>query len=188
MTLSSVMSIVASRPMRDLRGRAVQVAGREVPLLALAAVHRQLHDVAVGATERLVAVEQRLRRVGARGHVAQAAQRVAERGGVDDGGRAGRQAVDVDAEHQLRVGAIGDLEARLGLRVGREHHEQPSVEALGLERGRERHAHAGAGRLRGVWRHAHGEAGDGERGAQAAGRDEGLGRRIRSRLHLECRV
>ena len=50
--------------------RRVQVARRLAPLLSFAAVHRQLHDVAVGAVEGLVAVEERLNAVGARRNVA----------------------------------------------------------------------------------------------------------------------
>ena len=40
------------RSQRDRLRRAVEVAGRAVPLLAFAAVHRQLDGVAVGAVER----------------------------------------------------------------------------------------------------------------------------------------
>ena len=77
---------------RDLARRAVQVAGRAVPLLALAAVHGQLDRVAVAAAERLVPVQQRLHRVRARGQLAQRLQRIAEDAGLEGrGARPGAQ-------------------------------------------------------------------------------------------------
>ena len=93
--------------------RAVEIARRAVPLLPLAAIHRQLDDVAVGAAERLVAVEQRLHAV---------ARRAARRAGGAPDSRGPRRrwsrlarlpAVDVDAEDLLRLRAGLDLEARL---------------------------------------------------------------------------
>ena len=47
-------------PMLQLEGLAVDVAGLGLPLLALAAVGRELEDAAVGEVEGLVAVEQGL--------------------------------------------------------------------------------------------------------------------------------
>ena len=88
--------------------------GATIPLLALAAIHRQLDDVTVGAMKRLVLVQQRLHAVRAGRHVREA---------LDAGSRARRrrsrrsspgcQPVDVDAEDLLRLRAVVDLEPRL---------------------------------------------------------------------------
>ena len=59
---------------RDLFRRRVEVAGSLVPLLAFAAIHRQLDDVAVGAPERLVAMQERLDAVRAGGEIREAAR------------------------------------------------------------------------------------------------------------------
>ena len=81
MTLSSRTRIVAAGPRldHDLLGRAVEVPGRPVPVLSLAAVHGQLHAVPVGAVERLVPVQQGLDPVTTGRDLAQAFQRVAQR-------------------------------------------------------------------------------------------------------------
>ena len=51
---------IRARRDRHFLGRAVEVAGRLVPLLAFAAVHRQLDDVPVAAVKRLILVQQGL--------------------------------------------------------------------------------------------------------------------------------
>ena len=106
MTLSSVMAIVpGGRPVDgDLAGRAVEVAGRLVPLLPLAAVHRQLDDVPVGAVEGLVPVQQGLDAV-VPGGTAEALERVSEGRLVDHGLLTRGQAVNVDAEDLLGPGS-----------------------------------------------------------------------------------
>ena len=68
----------------DLLRGAVQVAGREVPVLAFAAVHRQLDRVPVRAVERLVAVEDGLDEIRALRDAREALEGVAEDGRVED--------------------------------------------------------------------------------------------------------
>ncbi len=130
MTLSSEIWIApaASPGRRDLPRRGVEVAGRAVPLLALAPVHRQLDGLAVGAGERLVAVEQRLDGVGPR-----RAESARLRAGSPRRRRrptpARRAAcLDVDAGDQLCGRVVVDLEARLVAVVVRDHDEQPAVD------------------------------------------------------------
>ena len=60
--------------------------------------------------------------------LAQALERITQRRGIDDGLLSGCEAVNVDAEDLLGLGAFGDLEPRFFLLVGREHDEQPAVE------------------------------------------------------------
>ena len=54
---------IRARLDRHLLGRAVEVAGRFVPLLAFAAVHGQLDDVPVAAVKRFIEVNQSLNTV-----------------------------------------------------------------------------------------------------------------------------
>ena len=111
--------------------RAIDVAGRAVPLLALAAIHRQLDGVARGQTERLVLVQQRLHRVLARRKRRQRLERIAEHRGVERPLVAGLQPVDVDAEDLRRRQARGaHLEARFAAPVLRQQQQKPSVERL----------------------------------------------------------
>jgi hypothetical protein len=107
---------------------AQEVARGPAPLLALAAVHGQLDDMAVRPVERLVLVEKTLDGVFAGGQGGQASQGIAESRGVDESLFAGGQAVDVDAEDELRGRAGADLEAWLGRVVGRDEQEQAAVE------------------------------------------------------------
>ncbi len=69
----------------DLLRRAVQVARCLVPLLSLAAVHGQLDDGPHLAVKRLVLVQQGLNPVLAGGNLAQALDRITQRGSIDDG-------------------------------------------------------------------------------------------------------
>ena len=133
-----------ARSERDRRRGGVEVAGLPVPHLALAAVGRQLHDVAVGALVGLVAVQERLHPVLAGRHVGQAADRVAERPAVHGDRLARRPAVDVHAECQLAVRTVHDLEAGLRGVVLREHEDEPAVERVGAAVGREGHREGGA--------------------------------------------
>jgi hypothetical protein len=121
-------------------------------LLPFAAVHGQLHGVAVAAMERLVFVQQRLHRVGARGQVAQRLQRIAGHAGLEGGGGAGRPAVHVDAEGLLALGAVLDLESRLLAVVLGDEEQQPSVEGPGGQARSHAHREArpgGCGRAHG---------------------------------------
>ena len=84
----------------------------------------------VGAVEGLVPVQQGLDPVLAGRDQPQALERVAQGLLVDDGLLPGREALDVDAEDLLGPGILVDLEPRLVLGVGGEHHQQPAVERL----------------------------------------------------------
>ena len=110
--------------------RGVEVAGGAIPLLALAPVHRQLHGVAVRAVERLVPMEHGLHGVLPGGEVLDAVPRIAQDARVDGGRLARLQAVDVDAEHELGLRALADLEARLLGGVVRDEEQDPPVEGL----------------------------------------------------------
>ena len=116
MTLSSSRRIappLLAVPPHFLR-RAIEVARRAAPLLALAAIHRQLDGVAGGQAERLVLVQQRLHRVLAGRQLAQRLERVAEHAGVERPLVARLQPLDVDAEDLRRRQARGaHLEPRL---------------------------------------------------------------------------
>ena len=111
---------------------AVEVARLRVPVLSFALVHRHLDGVAVGAVERLVAVDQRLDEVVAGRDVLQAARRPADDLVVDDDVGAGLEAVDVDAEDRLRaVGAVLiRLRPRLRLAIVGDEQEDAAVERL----------------------------------------------------------
>jgi hypothetical protein len=112
----------------DLLRRAVEVAGRQVPMLALAAIHGQLDGVSVGAMEGLVAVQERLHGVLARRDFRKAPARIAEDLPVDHRFLSRLQAVHIDAEDQLRVGVVADLEPWLPFGIGRHHQQHASVE------------------------------------------------------------
>ena len=111
----------------DFPGRRVEVAGRLVPLLPFAAVHRQLHGVAVRALEGLVLVQERLDRVGAGGYVRERFAREPEHTPIECGVGPGCPAVDVDAERLLRPRPVDDLCPRFGAVVARDHQDQASV-------------------------------------------------------------
>ena len=117
---------------RDLPRRRVEVSGRLAPLLALAAVHRELHGVAVGAAEGLVPVEERLDLVGARRNLREAHGGETQDVALEDRLRSGLPAVDVDSEDLLAAErVVGDLRAGLFALVGREEKQQASVERRG---------------------------------------------------------
>ena len=115
----------------DLPRRAVEIARRGVPALALAAVHGQLDRVAVRPVEGLVPVEKGLDVVLAGGHLGQAAQRIAEGGRVDDRFGPRLEAVDIDAEDKLRRRAVVDLEPGLGGVARRKEQQHPAVDRGG---------------------------------------------------------
>jgi uncharacterized protein GlcG (DUF336 family) len=111
-------------------------------VLPLAPVGRELEHAAVAQPVRLVAVEERLHAVGAARHPGERRDGVAERGRVDRAHLAGAPPLDVHAEHELRPRPVGDLEAGLVGRVGREQQEQPAVERRAAARGRVGDLHA----------------------------------------------
>ena len=121
----------------DLDRLGIEIARSEIPVLAFAAVRRQLHRSAIGAVEGLVDVEHGLHVVVARGHVVERADRVA--GGLaGDGDRlTGGQCIDGGAEDHLRARAVIDLHPRLLGGVGREQQQYPAVERLGRDAGGE---------------------------------------------------
>ncbi len=117
----------------DLHGLRNQVAGRDVPVLALALVHVQLHRFSVGAVEGFVAVEHGLDRVLASGNLPEAADGVAPGARVHHGRLTRPPAVHRQAEDDLRAHRVVDLVARLVRGVSREQQQQPSVQRLGAD-------------------------------------------------------
>ena len=93
---------------------AVEIAGSEVPMLTLAAIHRQFDAVAVGSMECLIPMQHGLNVVIARLKLGQAANRITESRSVDGDGFVGAQRVHIQAKNQLRFKRIVDLQARLG--------------------------------------------------------------------------
>ena len=107
-----------------------EVAGRDVPVLALALVHVQLDGFSVAAVESLVLVEHGLDGVVARRHILEAADGIAP-GASNPPLRAVRlPSVDGQAKDHLRAGAVVDLVARLVAGVGGENQQQAAVERL----------------------------------------------------------
>jgi hypothetical protein len=130
---------VEGGPGSDLHplGLRVEVSRRPVPALALTPVHRQLHDVAVGAVEGLVAVEDRLDPVATGRELGERVDRVAEDAGVDDRRLARAETLDVDAEDLDRRDPGRDLEPGLGRALGfvlRQQQDHPAVERPGRSR------------------------------------------------------
>ena len=82
-------------------------------MLAFTAIHRQLYGVSVGAVERLIAVQKCLHPILTRRDEVQAAQRIAQDCSVKDRVGFRFEAVDVDAEDELTVWPVVDLESRL---------------------------------------------------------------------------
>src|SRR5580693_10562428 len=100
----------------DFFGRAVEIAGLGVPVLAFAFVHGEFYGVAVGAMEGGVFVEDALDPVVARGELVKIGGGVAQRVGGDDRVLAGGQGVDIGTEDLLGLGFFfEDLRARLGV-------------------------------------------------------------------------
>ena len=105
------------RSQRDFLRSGIEIARRKVPVLAFAAIHGQLHGVAVGAVESLVAMQHGLHVILSRRHVAQTADGIAVGGIIHHYGLARLHAVNVHAEHHLGADGVVDLHARLGGRV-----------------------------------------------------------------------
>ena len=85
----TILMGVLLRPSAIFTGLLYKIAGREVPVLAFAAIRSKLDGLAVSAMEGLVHVEQRLHVILAGGHVAQAADGIAPGLLVDDDRLAG---------------------------------------------------------------------------------------------------
>jgi hypothetical protein len=141
---------VSARADRDFYGLAVEISGRDVPVLAFALVHVELDGVAVGAMEGFVTVEDDLHVVFAGLDVVEVADGVAEGGVVDCGGLAGLKIVDVDAEDHLGARGERDLHARLFGGIVGEDEEQATVEGLGAAFFGEGDGELGRGRV-GRW-------------------------------------
>ena len=115
----------------DLNRLGVKIARGEVPVLAFAAVRRQLDRGAIRAVEGLVNVEHGLHVVIARGHLVERADGIT--GGLaGDGDRLIRgQSIDRGAEDDLRTRAVVNLHPRLFGWIGREQQQYPAIEWLG---------------------------------------------------------
>jgi hypothetical protein len=106
----------------DLFGDAEEVPGRDVPHLALAAVHGELEGMAVRPAEGLVFMEKGLDDILAGRDLSKAVHGEAEHSGVEYSFLPGHQAFDVDPENGLGIlVARADLEPGLPGFVIREH-------------------------------------------------------------------
>ena len=88
---------------RNLLWAAVQIARRQVPVLAFAAIHGQLDREPVGTMKSFVAVQHSLYKVLPRLHVTQAADRVTEGLLADHRRLIGLKPVHVDPEDHLGI-------------------------------------------------------------------------------------
>jgi hypothetical protein len=111
-----------------LHGLGVEIAGRQVPVLALAAVGRQLDRSAVGPVKGLVDVQHCLHEVIAWGNVPQRPNGIAGCLRSDRHRLAGGQSIDRGPEDDLRAGAVVDLHARFGGRISREQQQHSAIE------------------------------------------------------------
>jgi len=111
-------------------GRAVEVARSTVPMLSLAAVHRELHGLAVLQVERFVLVKHCLDVVLTGLKRGEALVREAEDVGIDHGLGPGPEAVDVDPEDLRRVDACGHLESRLRSFACRDDEQDATIQRL----------------------------------------------------------
>jgi hypothetical protein len=113
----------------DLLRLAVEIARLDRPVLAFAFVGREFEGVAVCEVKRFVNIEDGLHPVVAGGDVVEAFGRIAERGGVNDGGGSRVERFDVDAEYLLGVGRHeADLEARFLFVVVGDQEQDVAVE------------------------------------------------------------
>jgi hypothetical protein len=126
---------------RDAARGGVEVPRRDVPLLPLPPVVVQPDDLAVGAAELRVDVDEPLHPVVAGGQVGEVPDGGAEVGAVDGGRRAGEEAHDVAPEHRRAHAA--DLEARLDAVAAREDHVHAARGRLAPHARRHDHLEAG---------------------------------------------
>ena len=118
-------------------------------MLTFAFVGWQLERASVAQVERLVDVEDGLYPVVAGGDVVEALRGISEGSGVDDGGRARRERVNINAEGLLRLGSHEtDLETRFPFVVVRDQKQDVAVEGCGAHLFGKRDFEALAGRLR----------------------------------------
>src|SRR5580692_129396 len=116
----------------DFFGRAIEIAGLGVPVLAFAFVHGEFYGVAVSAVEGGVFVEDALDPVIARGEVAEVNGGVAESVIGDDRGLAGGESVDIGAEDLLGLDFhFEDLRTRLGVGLRGDDNVDAAVERGG---------------------------------------------------------
>ena len=128
--------VAARRADGDPLRRAVQIARRAVPLLAFAAIHRQLHGMAIGTRERLVPMEQRLHGVSTRRHVREALTRIPDGLAIDDRIGFRPPIFDIDAKRLLGRRTVEDLKSGLRALIGRKHQNETAVQRLVRERRR----------------------------------------------------
>ena len=121
---------IAAGVQRDFSRRGVEVAGRELPVLAFAAIHGKFYRGAIGAMKGFVLVQDHLDEVIAGGDVVEVADGVAEGCVVKRDGLAGLYGVHVEAEDHLGAHGITDLQARFGGGIGGENQQQAAVERL----------------------------------------------------------
>ena len=105
---------------------AVEISRGAVPLLAFAAIHRQLHGVTIRSFERFIPMKQRLDPIVSRLQIGQRAQGITKSTRVNDCFLVGLQAVDVDPEDLLRIQVFINLKARLFGIVGGEQQQNPA--------------------------------------------------------------
>jgi hypothetical protein len=117
-----------------------QIARRNVPELAFAAIRRQLHGLTVRAVKGFENVQHGLDCILSGGHVFQARSRIALRIVADSDGLTGLPPVDGHTENHLRLNRIVDLHARLVAWIVREQKQQASVQRLFGTRGWKAHA------------------------------------------------
>ena len=115
----------------ELEGLVVEIAGFQVPVLALAPVRRQPEALSIGQMEELIDVEDGLNVVVAGIQIGERAAGVAEGIGVDDDGVAGGKAIDVDAETLRGEIVFPELHARLGVVAPGEDQDEMTVERVG---------------------------------------------------------
>jgi len=99
-------------------------------LLAFSAVHRQLHDMTVGAEESFVAVEQGLNVIGAGRYVLESLNGITEDRGINSDRLSWPQCFSIDTEDLDGVRTGPDLEPRLIVVMCGQHEDDPTVDRL----------------------------------------------------------
>src|SRR5579864_479632 len=146
-----------------LDGLAVEIARLGLPVLAFAFVGRKLYRLPAGEMKSFVDVEEGLDVVIAGGNACQTARGIAKGGRVHDGGHAGSERVDIEAEGLLRLGEVfEDLEAGFFFVIGGNQKKNMAVERCGAGFLGEGNFKAQGGRLRVEWGKRNGEKKSGD--------------------------